>query len=117
MTKNCYDCVFAKEARNLPRTGEQVRCAKAEELFGTNIKGGKRWVDVRKSEKTGKILNSKCGTFEAFQGNEDVAPEVPKETTQCLHCKGEGKVQVKVMAESYLATCSKCNGAGKVEVE
>ena len=56
--KSCYACKFAREARDHFRLGEQVRCQWAEEQFG-----GERWVNVIKSEKTGKVLNSKCGQF------------------------------------------------------
>jgi len=111
MSKNCYDCKFALRARHKIRTGEQVRCEKAEELFG-----GERWVDVRRSEKTGKLLNSKCGTFEHFKGDEELTPEPTVETVKvaCKRCNGSGKIRVKVMDRNEQTKCTNCNGEGKV---
>lgn len=120
MSKNCYDCKYAIASRDLPRQGEQVRCAMAEELFGTkNIKGGERWVNVRKSEKTGKLLNSKCGTFEPFIGDESQAPEVelPEDVTlsiECSTCRGTGKMNVRIMMENQSVECTSCQGKGSI---
>jgi hypothetical protein len=113
---NCYGCKFALEARNQPRTGEQVRCAKAEELFGTkNIKGGERWVDVRRSEKTGKLLKSKCGTYEPFQGDSEVTEEedpVEKILTTCYECNGTGQKKISFLNGYQFMECWDCKGFG-----
>lgn len=109
MNKDCYSCKFAVEARNLPRTGEQVRCARAEELFG-----GERWVDVRKGKK-GQLLQAKCGEFQSFQGSEDRHPEPPKPTVLCDKCDGKGQKKVKFVNEYKYVKCPKCDGVGKVE--
>jgi ribosomal protein L37AE/L43A len=119
MKQSCYGCKFALEARDLPRQGEQVRCAKAEELFGTDLKGGKRWVDVRRSEKTGKLLKPKCGTYEPFTGDDSVTTveEPEKETVKvsCHYCKGSGKKKVRIGTHSEVWNCHHCNGKGSVE--
>lgn len=115
MSGNCYGCRFAIDQRDHVREGEQVRCAKAEELFGTNLKGGKRWVDVRRSEKTGKLLKAKCGTFESitpadFQSD---APEVATKAQACCPvCKGSGLRSYKVGELTNQSKCYKCQGKG-----
>jgi hypothetical protein len=111
---NCYECRFALEAKTHPRTGEQVRCAKAQELFG-----GERWVDVRRSEKTGKLLKAKCGTFEPFQGDSSRAPdtEPPQRVKKlCKPCNGSGKVAVIFVSGKEHMKCHHCDGKGKVEL-
>jgi hypothetical protein len=117
---NCYECRFALEARNLPRQGEQVRCAKAEELFGTNLKGGQRWVDVRRSERTGKLLKAKCGTFEPFSGDDSRAPDPEKPARKvkkmCKVCKGSGTQAVAFIGGFEHMKCHSCDGKGKVEL-
>jgi hypothetical protein len=114
MTNQCYGCKFAMEARNLPRKGEQVRCGKAEELFG-----GERWVDVRRSEKTGKLLKAKCGEFQPFIGDESVTPEPdkPKKTVVCEKCSGSGQQKFKFINDYKFIRCSQCEGKGKVEYD
>lgn len=116
MSNNCYGCRFALEARNHPRLGEQVRCAKAQELFG-----GERWVDVRRSEKTGRLLKAKCGTFEPFVGDSSRAPDPEKPARQvvktCPSCKGSGRVIIKFVSGSEAMKCHKCKGKGKIPVD
>lgn len=118
MKGNCYSCKFAMEHRKHIRLGEQMRCAKAEELFGTdNIKGGQRWVDIIKSGKTGEPLKAKCGQYEPIE----IAPETFKITEPkkvkvvCKHCLGNGKVNVKVMSGTQRVNCRFCEGKGRVD--
>jgi hypothetical protein len=110
---NCYGCRFAREARELPRQGEQVRCAKAEELFG-----GTRWVNVRRSDKTGKLLKSKCGTYEPFTGDDSVEPELmgqkPTSKKPCANCSGTGKQKIRFIDGFKSVACTKCEGKGNV---
>lgn len=121
MKKSCLTCRFAIEHRNHIREGEQVRCGKAEELFGTQLKGGKRWVNVQKSLK-GNVINSKCGTWEhILDGDFVVTPDQPvklqvaKASKYCPKCGGAGKVSVKIMNENKIATCHSCQGTGRVQ--
>ena len=113
--QSCYGCRFALEARNHVRHGEQVRCAKAEELFG-----GERWVGVRIG-KNGDILKSKCGRFEPFVGDSSRAPdnEKPKEKLMraCDSCKGSGRVIIKFVNSTEVMKCYKCQGKGMVEID
>lgn len=94
MTQNCYGCKYALEARNLPRYGQQVRCQKAEELFG-----GKRWVNVN---LTGF---PKCGEFEPFTGNTSVT---------CDLCRGTGQIGIKLVSKVEPMKCHKCSGKGVI---
>jgi hypothetical protein len=120
MTQNCYGCRFAIEARNHPRHGEQVRCLKAEELFGRTKKDEPRWVDVRRSEKTGKLLKPKCGQFQPFVGDDSTAPDPEKMkrkvTRMCDSCRGSGRVIIKFVSGTEAMKCHKCKGKGKVEI-
>jgi hypothetical protein len=112
--QSCYGCRFALEARNHVRLGEQVRCAKAEELFG-----GERWVNVRKG-KTGDILKSKCGEFQPFVGDDSTAPDPkpqPKVMAVCDSCKGSGKLIIQFAHSREAMKCYKCKGKGKVELQ
>lgn len=115
MSQNCYGCRFALEARNHVRNGEQVRCAKAEEMFG-----GERWVNVRRSEKTGKLLKPKCKQFQPFVGDTSRAPD-PKPKRQvvktCSSCKGSGRVIIKFMSGNEAMMCHKCKGKGKIPLD
>lgn len=105
MRKSCLECAFAKEHRNHFRLGEQVRCGFAEEAFG-----GTRWVDVQKSEKTGKVINSKCGQFKhALDALTEPKP------VECEICKGSGKQTVRIMLETKTIECCKCNGKGVIQ--
>lgn len=124
MKKSCLTCRFAMEHRDHVRLGEQVRCGKAEELFGTHLKGGKRWVNVQKSPKTDNVVNSKCGTWEHILDGEFAVgkPEPAKlavakvhQGKYCPRCGGAGKLTVKVMAESKLTNCQMCQGTGRVQ--
>jgi len=119
MTNNCYGCKFALGARNHVRYGEQVRCQKAEELFGTDVKGGERWVDVKRSEKTGKLLKAKCGEFQPFVGDtSEVTVTAPTLETQiCETCKGTGEVIIRFTEKSKAMKCNKCNGMGEVSID
>jgi hypothetical protein len=116
LTNQCYGCKFAKEARDLPRQGEQVKCAKAEELFG-----GERWVDVRRSKKTGKLLKAKCGEFQPFIGDQDMTPEETPEKSKarrtCSQCNGTGQQKIKFINDFKYMNCTKCDGEGNVEVD
>lgn len=120
MGKDCLNCIFALEHREHIREGEQVRCGKAEELFGTQIKGGKRWVNVLKSEQTGKVLKAKCGQFKPLVGDDFSADSVKtvsqtaKVNKVCSKCHGAGMVNVKVMARTEAVKCNLCNGKGKI---
>lgn len=104
------------EARNHVRHGEQVRCQKAEELFG-----GERWVNVRRSEKTGKLLKPKCGQFQDFIGDNSRAPDPEKPKRKivrtCDSCKGSGKVMIKFISGIEAMKYHKCNGKGKVDLQ
>ncbi|AGE60811.1 hypothetical protein I907_gp47 [Bacillus phage Eoghan] len=112
---SCYHCKHAKDFKDLPRTGEQVRCAKAEEMFG-----GERWVDVRRSEKTGKLLKPKCGQYEnaaeeilsmsRSQSASFIAKKMP--LIKCTNCHGKGKLIVNVGGTREYSTCGKCHGRG-----
>lgn len=97
---NCYDCKFAREAREHFRYGEQVRCTKAEELFG-----GTRWVDV--------LEESKCGTFESFEGDTEVGfSELDFKKKLCPRCRG-GRTQVVARKPKLIeADCHYCHGKG-----
>jgi DnaJ-class molecular chaperone len=103
--KNCYGCRFAIGARNHHRYGEQVRCKKAEELFG-----GERWVDV--------LEESKCGYYEDFVGDTSKAPDPeetrPKARAVCNLCKGTGRVRIQLMDEVGFVKCHKCDGKGHI---
>jgi DnaJ-class molecular chaperone len=103
--KNCYDCRFALKARRHFRHGEQVRCKKAEELFG-----GERWVNI--------LPESKCGMFEDFVGDDSRAPEptalVPKVKAKCNLCKGSGKARIQFMDEVEFVKCHRCDGKGEI---
>lgn len=116
MSQNCYDCKFALEARKHVRQGEQVRCMKAEEMFG-----GERWVNVRRSEKTGKLLKVKCGQFQPFVGDETRHPDPEKPKRQvvrtCDSCKGLGRVQIKFLSGTEAMKCYKCKGKGKIPID
>jgi DnaJ-class molecular chaperone len=104
--KNCFGCRFAKEARNHVRNGQEVRCGKAEELFG-----GTRWVKV--------LPEAKCGTFESFQGDDSRAPdkEAPQKVKKvCGHCKGSTQVRmINIYDKVELVKCHVCNGKGSIE--
>ncbi|AYP68749.1 hypothetical protein BpsS36_00043 [Bacillus phage vB_BpsS-36] len=112
MDKSCYGCRFALEGRNHVREGEQVRCGKAEQLFG-----GERWVTVRKS-KRGHYLKSKCGRFEAFQGDDSTAPDLQrlkkKSKKRCRKCQGSGKLTVTFVNGPESMKCHNCKGAGSL---
>jgi len=119
MTKHekftCYDCAFAVMARVHVRDGEQVRCLKAEELFG-----GERWVNVRRSEKTGKLLKPKCKQFRPFIGDTTRYPDknAPRRYRKtCDICSGKGTITVSFMDGTELMRCYKCNGKGKIQRE
>jgi hypothetical protein len=116
MSQNCYGCRFALEARNHVRQGEQVRCSKAEELFG-----GERWVNVRRSEKTGRLLKPKCGQFQDFVGDSSRAPDPEKLARKvmktCESCKGSGRVIIQFVSSTEAMRCHKCKGKGKVPID
>jgi hypothetical protein len=121
MGQNCYGCRFAIEARNHPRHGEQVRCAKAEEMFGL-VKGkDPRWVDVRRSEKTRKLLKPKCGQFQDFIGDNSRAPDPEKPARKvvrkCPSCQGSGRVLIQFVSGTEAMKCHKCKGEGKIPVD
>lgn len=94
--KNCFGCRFALESREYK--GE-IRCAKAEQLFG-----GKRWVQFKEV--------ATCGNFEPFQGDESRAPDLPEETPEvkivCNTCKGTGYVMVPFVFKSERTKCPHC---------
>jgi hypothetical protein len=116
MSQNCYGCRFALEARNHVRHGEQVRCAKAEELFG-----GERWVNVRRSEKTGRLLKPKCGQFQEFVGDNSRVPDHEKPARKvmkaCQSCKGSGMTKIQFVSGAVVVKCYKCKGKGKIPVD
>lgn len=119
MKGNCYGCKHAIEQRDHIREGEQVRCAMAEKLFGTDLKGGKRWVDVRRSKKTGKLLNAKCGTFDEITPQDfEEAPAqkvvVKAGSRSCPICKGSGMSNYKVSEVTMRSKCNRCNGKGEI---
>ena len=121
--KNCDTCKFALEHRNHVRLGEQVRCGKAEELFGVHgMKDGKRWVNVLKSPKTGNVINAKCGTYESALDEPLTAQMpvklVPASTIKkvCSVCHGTGKVMVRMNFQNQMGECHTCKGAGRVDV-
>jgi hypothetical protein len=103
--KNCYACRFALEARNHHRHGEQVRCKKAEELFG-----GVHWVNI--------LEESRCGMFEPFIGDNSRAPDPeqnqPKVKATCNTCRGSGKARVLFIDEVVFIKCHRCGGKGYV---
>lgn len=107
--RSCYGCKFALEASTHPRHGEQVRCMKAEELFG-----GTRWVNVMQDNE-GNITESQCGTFEPFYGDDSEAPEPPKEMVTCKTCNGKGSKMIQFMEGPKFEDCVRCKGTGKVE--
>lgn len=112
--KNCWNCKHALEARDHVREGEQVRCGFAEKEFG-----GTRWVNVRKSEKTGKYLQAKCGQFQPFIGDDSTAQEVVEEETPkvkvvCKRCKGSGRLRVQFLNSVEHMKCHGCEGKGNI---
>jgi hypothetical protein len=116
--ESCMGCRFAIEHRDHMRNGEQVRCAKAEQLFGDNIKGGKRWVSIRKG-KNGDHLKSKCGTFEPFIGDSSTQKSTEpqrKVKRLCAGCNGSGQKKVKFMNGFEHMKCYDCDGQGSVIV-
>lgn len=98
---NCYGCRFAIQSREHFRHGNQVKCLKAETLFG-----GERWVNV--------LEESKCGHYEPFVGDDSTAPELaaPKVVTNCNNCNGTGKITIWKMNQRTVVNCSKCDGKG-----
>jgi len=112
---SCYHCKFAKDFKDMPRTGEQARCAKAEEMFG-----GERWVDVRRSEKTGKLLKPKCGQYESAaeeilsMKRSDILKLSTKKVPliKCASCHGKGKLVVNIGGTREYTTCDRCHGRG-----
>jgi hypothetical protein len=115
--ESCFGCRFALEFQDKPRTGEQVRCGKAEQLFGTDLKGKKRWVDVRKG-KNGDYLKAKCGTFEPFTGDDSRSPDVEEPAQKvkklCGKCNGSGNVKVKFINSYEYMNCHACGGQGSI---
>lgn len=111
MKESCYGCRFALESRAHRREGEQVKCAKAGELFG-----GERWVNVRKGKK-GQYLKSNCGEFQAFQGDDSTAPDPSKKARikrRCGKCQGAGRLHVTFIDKQESMKCYECKGAGNI---
>lgn len=111
---NCYMCKYAVDSRNDFHKGEQVRCAKAEELF-PELRSP-QWVNVRIGVK-GQLLKPKCGQYE-FIGDSlnDVVVTAPtNQKAQCPMCRGAGRVRIKMMARTVDEQCYTCKGKGEVE--
>lgn len=102
----CFGCKFAMEARKDRRRGDQVKCAKAKELF--NYKG---WVDAKEV--------STCGTYEPFQGSpieEQLKIEAPKKVMhQCTSCRGKGVIVIMIGSDQQSMKCQVCKGSGELE--
>jgi hypothetical protein len=103
--KNCFNCKFAVEDHSYKG---QVRCAKAEELFG-----GKRLVEAKEV--------ATCGTWESlvdelietdFKVATPVEDMVVSLKVSCSVCNGKGVVIAKLLSGTKSVTCHKCNGGG-----
>lgn len=99
---DCFGCRFAL---GLKPNGKQMRCAKAEQLFG-----GTRWVDV--------LPESKCGKFEPFVGDDSRAPSQPpnKIKKKCAKCLGMKTKRYRSLKGGYeWIKCPYCDGKGEID--
>jgi DnaJ-class molecular chaperone len=62
---------------------------------------------------SGEILQSKCGQFQPFKGDDSTAPEV-KPTLPCKKCNGLGKIQVQFLSGPQRIKCPHCDGKGRI---
>lgn len=72
----------------------------AEYLFG-----GERWVTA--------LEESKCGTFDPFQGDET---REPRERVECFKCNGAGFVGFQFLHGVEMYDCTECDGSGELFV-
>jgi hypothetical protein len=101
--KNCFGCRFALGYKDYKG---QVRCGKAEELFG-----GERWVNFKEV--------ATCGTYEPAKGDETVhaEPEEPKKEVVkvfCTTCAGTGRVSIQFVDKQENMNCHICKGKGNI---
>jgi hypothetical protein len=103
--KNCFNCKFAVEDHTYKG---QVRCAKAEELFG-----GKRLVEAKEVATCGvweSVVDQLIENDFMVEGEEKVVSQV----NVCTVCKGKGVLVTQLMHSTKTVDCHKCKGSGQV---